>query len=72
MKDLETDEETSFLNLPNGVHILGDPDKPSTLLIRKCYGDLATVILDDNVRRIRITGNPGIGKTYFGYYLLYL
>ncbi|CAG8439628.1 4521_t:CDS:2 [Funneliformis caledonium] len=49
-----------------------DPYKPLTLLIRKCYRDLASVVLDDNVRRIRITGNPGIGKTYFGYYLLYL
>jgi hypothetical protein len=42
------------------------------LFIRNCYRDLATIILDGDIRRSRITDNPGIGKTYFGYYLLYL
>ncbi|CAG8483776.1 3456_t:CDS:2 [Funneliformis mosseae] len=52
---LEINEEESFLDLPNGVHILGDLYKPLTLLIRKCYRDLASIVLDDNIRRIRRT-----------------
>ena len=43
----------------------------SVLKIRKCYRDLLSVVFDDYIRKLRITGNPGIGKTYFGYYLLY-
>ncbi|CAB4398849.1 unnamed protein product, partial [Rhizophagus irregularis] len=65
------DEKDLFLKLSN-VNILGEQDGTSTLFIRKCYQDLSTVVLNDAIRRIRITGNPGIGKTYFGYYLLYL
>jgi hypothetical protein len=41
-------------------------------LIRKCYSDLIPVALDTKIDKLRITGNPGIGKTFFGYYLLYL
>ncbi|PKC69765.1 hypothetical protein RhiirA1_503530, partial [Rhizophagus irregularis] len=38
----------------------------------KCYHDLQKIVFDDTIDKLRITGNPGIGKTYFGYYLLYL
>ncbi|CAI2182544.1 5930_t:CDS:2, partial [Funneliformis geosporum] len=75
IKALEIDQENQkdlFLRLPVDVHILGISDRPSTLLIRNCYRDLADVVINDEVRRIRVTGNPGIGKTYFGFYLLYL
>ncbi|CAG8614434.1 2086_t:CDS:2 [Paraglomus occultum] len=41
-------------------------------LSRDVYYLLAKMNKNENVRRWRITGNPGIGKTFFGYYLLYL
>src|ERR1700744_1952476 len=55
------------------MHFLGGINKPSTLLICKCYRHLLTLVLDNNrwIRNLIITGKPGIGKTYFGYYLLY-
>ncbi|RHZ71434.1 hypothetical protein Glove_258g43 [Diversispora epigaea] len=42
------------------------------LYIRKCYRDLLEIVFDENIRKLRITGNPGIGKTFFAYYLLYM
>lgn len=30
------------------------------------------VVFDTKIDKLRITGNPGIGKTFFGHYLLYL
>ncbi|CAG8500816.1 7102_t:CDS:2, partial [Paraglomus occultum] len=69
--DISTNQD--FLELPKGVHFLGDINEPSTLLIRSCYRHLLDLVLDNNssIRNLIITGNPGIGKTYFGYYLLY-
>ncbi|PKC15051.1 hypothetical protein RhiirA5_449417 [Rhizophagus irregularis] len=43
----------------------------SALKIRKCYRDLLSVVFDESINKLRITGNPSIGKTFFGYYLLY-
>ncbi|CAG8466148.1 7874_t:CDS:2 [Funneliformis mosseae] len=37
-----------------------------------CYRDLADIAFNREIQRLRITGNPGIGKTLFSYYLLYL
>ncbi|CAJ0645544.1 16652_t:CDS:2 [Entrophospora sp. SA101] len=70
-------KENQFLRLSKEAsYILGDDDKgsnPPALFIRDCYIHLSEIILeDDNIRRLRITGNPGIGKTFFGYYLLHL
>ncbi|CAB4441894.1 unnamed protein product [Rhizophagus irregularis] len=62
----------NFLRLPENIRFLGKKQGPSALFIRKCYLDLKDVVFDDKITKLRITGNPGIGKTYFGYYLLYL
>ncbi|PKC65674.1 hypothetical protein RhiirA1_460736 [Rhizophagus irregularis] len=61
-----------FLKLSKDTRFLGKRNGSSTLLIRKCYRDLTPVVFDTKIDKLRITGNPGIGKTYFGYYLLYL
>ena len=61
-----------FLQLSEDTRFLGKRNGPSTLLIRKCYSDLIPVVLDTKIDKLRITGNPGIGKTFFGYFLLYL
>ena len=44
----------------------------TTMLQRECYVDLKKLIIDDErgITRFGVTGNPGIGKTYFGIYLL--
>jgi hypothetical protein len=71
IKVLEINEKDLFLKLSD-ANILGEQGGTSTLFIRNCYRDLSTIVLNDTKQRMRITGNPGIGKTYFGYYLLYL
>lgn len=32
---------------------------------------MLSVVFDESINKLRITGNPSIGKTFFGYYLLY-
>ncbi|RHZ88573.1 hypothetical protein Glove_22g85 [Diversispora epigaea] len=64
-------DDDEFFQLPKDAHFFGSNEKPSIIYIRKCYNDLLNIVLDDNIRRLRISGNPGIGKTFFGYYLLY-
>ncbi|RIA91158.1 hypothetical protein C1645_822471 [Glomus cerebriforme] len=64
------------LDLSEDVYYLLGKDEQgsniSTLFIRECYKDLYKMISENNnVRRWRITGNPGIGKTFFGFYLLH-
>ena len=44
----------------------------SKLFIRPCYKEMADLILSGKVQDIVVTGTPGIGKSTFGYYLLYL
>ncbi|CAM9895128.1 unnamed protein product, partial [Ectocarpus sp. 4 AP-2014] len=48
----------------------------SKLFIRSCYKDLSKIIIDGPINgstnNIVVTGTPGIGKSVFGYYLLYL
>ena len=48
----------------------------SKLFIRPCYKELSEIILDGAssgaLRNIVVTGTPGIGKSVFGLYLLYL
>ncbi|RIB06689.1 hypothetical protein C2G38_2007195 [Gigaspora rosea] len=64
--------DNNFLQLPDGTYFLGDKKQGTILYIRKCYLHLADIIFNEKINRCRITGNPGIGKTFFGYYLLYL
>ena len=64
------------LELANGTFFLGDPDLGSKLFIRLCYKELSEIILSGasggTLRKIVVTGTPGIGKSVFGFYLLYL
>jgi hypothetical protein len=61
-----------FLELGRDAHFLGEKDKPSSLFIRKCYRDLKEIVLSKKFKRLRITGNLGIGKTFLCYFLLYV
>ncbi|CAG8844860.1 40041_t:CDS:2, partial [Gigaspora margarita] len=69
LKNVKISEK--FLRLPDDNHFFGKQSQPSVVFIRDCYIDLEGIVLDKKIQRLRITGNPGIGKTFFGYYLLY-
>ena len=64
------------LELADGTFFLGQPDLGSKLFIRPCYEDLSELILegviDGTITKIVVTGTPGIGKSQFGFYLMYL
>ncbi|CAG8619216.1 16748_t:CDS:2, partial [Racocetra persica] len=73
---VEKHDGGQFLELSRDVYYLLGKDEQgsniSTLFIRECYHHLSNIIFGNENVRWRITGNPGIGKTFFGYYLLYL
>ncbi|RHZ75565.1 hypothetical protein Glove_212g139 [Diversispora epigaea] len=67
-----------ILCLPDGIFFLGEEHKyGSKLFIRNCYLQLLESIEKDRKLGLSahtgcaITGVPGIGKTYFGLYLLF-
>jgi hypothetical protein len=65
------EEANDIFELEEGIKFFGLEDEPSKLYIRKCYNHLLGVVNNSSIRKLRISGNPGIGKTLFGYYLLY-
>ncbi|RHZ71427.1 hypothetical protein Glove_258g33 [Diversispora epigaea] len=69
LKNTKIDKSEEFLQLPGDVRFF---ETTNILYIRKCYRDLLEIVFDENIRKLRITGNPGIGKTFFAYYLLYM
>ena len=64
------------LELADGTFFVGEPDLGSKLFIRPCYEDLSELIwegvIDGTMKKIVVTGTPGIGKSQFGFYLMYL
>ncbi|GBC04177.1 hypothetical protein RclHR1_05550014 [Rhizophagus clarus] len=59
-----------FLCLPKDVsYLLGKDNVEQFLFIRNCYHHFADCIFKYD--KCHLIGNPGIGKTYFSYYLLY-
>ncbi|CAB5187431.1 unnamed protein product [Rhizophagus irregularis] len=72
LKDTEFDAKTSeLLKLAYDTNFFGLDNQPSRLFIRNCYKDLLDIVSKPEIRNLRISGNPGVGKTFFGYYLLY-
>lgn len=64
------------LELTKDTFFLGDAELGSKLFIRPCYKELSEIIFggasSGALRNIVVTGTPGIGKSVFGFYLLYL
>jgi hypothetical protein len=61
------------LELGTGVYFLGDEKLGSKLFVRMCYQELAEVtmgILESGYNLV-ITGNPGIGKSYFLFFFMH-
>ncbi|OQR82290.1 crinkler (CRN) family protein, partial [Thraustotheca clavata] len=77
------DDRTEFkadalINLPVNTYILGIPAFGSQIYVRRCYPALWDVCLNKihdkktNTPHLVVLGNPGIGKTYFGFMILLL
>ncbi|CAB4425352.1 unnamed protein product [Rhizophagus irregularis] len=71
LKNTNHDELSSLFMVSEDVNFFGKPSIPSKLFVRRCYNDLLNIIDNDKIRNLRLTGNSGIGKTFFGYYLIY-
>ena len=56
-----------LLVLPEGAYLLGDPSLGSKMLSRTCYNTMMSVVAhagrEYGIRKVILTGNPGIGKT---------
>ena len=67
-------EKDQVIQLPLNTFILGNPILGSSIFIRHCYPKLLatalSIIETPGTPHLVILGNPGIGKTYFGYVLL--
>ncbi|RHZ17103.1 hypothetical protein DYB37_012523 [Aphanomyces astaci] len=77
-KDLRADqtvvEANTVVELPEGTYLLGYPALGSKVYIRPCYLPLWKlcweIIHDPKSPHLVILGNPGIGKTFFGFFIL--
>lgn len=66
------------LTLANGTFFLGESAYGSTIFVRPCYDETFQLIRksaaqrnDGTTPKIVIVGTPGIGKSVFGFFLLY-
>jgi hypothetical protein len=60
------------LRLSDGTTFLGLDDRPQELYIRDDYKGLWSLIENNqSMRKVVVTGNPGIGKSYFGLFALH-
>jgi hypothetical protein len=68
-------EAGTVVRLDKGVNILADSSVGSVIYVRPCYPALLalcmTMVEIPETPHLIILGNPGIGKTYFGYFLLF-
>ena len=63
-----------MLELADGTTFLGSADWRGQLYVRSHYERLWVMIgdlLSSGTRRLVVTGNPGIGKSCFGLYMLH-
>ncbi|EGZ07427.1 hypothetical protein PHYSODRAFT_340517 [Phytophthora sojae] len=66
-------EYGTVIELPSGIYILGDQTRGSRVFVRDCYKRLLDVCkekIHGKYSHLVMLGNPGIGKTFFGYVLL--
>lgn len=63
----------TFLDLEPGTFFLGDEKLGSKLFVRECYQELAEVTMGiiESGYNLVITGNPGIGKSFFLFFFMY-
>lgn len=69
----DENEADDWLELPEGVFFLGLPDLGSRLYVRDAYRKLADVLEQLRAKGKAhgvISGNPGLGKTWFAIWML--
>ena len=67
---LENDDK--ILSLPDGIFFDDDVYKSySRVYVRSCYPKLAEVFAESNFGSMILTGSPGFGKTFFGWYFMW-
>lgn len=69
----EEDEGDDWLTLPEDVFFLGVPQLGSSLYIRAAYRKLADVLEEMRASgklHVVISGNPGLGKSWFAIWML--
>ena len=69
----EGDEGDDWLTLPEDVFLLGLPMLGSSLYIRVAYRKLADVLEEmraSGMLHVVISGNEGLGKSYFAIWML--
>ncbi|KAH6576983.1 hypothetical protein BASA50_002618 [Batrachochytrium salamandrivorans] len=66
--------EDDILSMPAGTYFLGDPVLGSKMYIRQAYKELALGIEQSHHTQngFVVTGTSGMGKTYFGIWMMYL
>mmetsp|Transcript_1142 Transcript_1142/g.1461 ORF Transcript_1142/g.1461 Transcript_1142/m.1461 type:complete len:538 (+) Transcript_1142:34-1647(+) len=71
---MEIDDDAEVISLRDGVHF-HYKERFSELIVRDCYKKLFDIILDSygtaESQGTIVTGNPGIGKSYFLFYCLF-
>ncbi|EFP82250.2 uncharacterized protein PGTG_07647 [Puccinia graminis f. sp. tritici CRL 75-36-700-3] len=68
---LVTNGEVQYLELKEG-YVLGDKKLGSRFLVRPVYKELYDYIVDFNYSKVVVTGTPGIGKTIFSAYYMWI
>ena len=66
--------EDDVLRLASGTTFLGSSTLPDSMFIRADYVGLWAEIqrlFESGLRRIVVSGNPGIGKSWFGFYVAF-
>jgi len=67
--------EDGFLQLAPDTYFLGDPLNGSCLFVREPYRKVVEQVLhlwSQGITKLVITGSPGIGKSVFGWYLIWV
>ena len=72
-------DSSDILHLASGTHWLGDAGMQDNLYVRDCYREPFQLIRNatapargyDKVRKVLVTGTPGIGKSQFALYFLW-
>lgn len=73
-KDQTKVEADALIELPEGTYLMGDSTVGSRIYIRHCYPELWKLcqqLIHDEAMNTPL-GNPGIGKTFFGFVILLL
>lgn len=72
-KALEARIVGNWLEVPEGTHLLGEPERGRFLYVREAYKALQRALekaRSEGTRHAVVSGNPGVGKSWFAMYLL--